>query len=238
MPISKSQQRTPQSDEKFILQAYKEKLEGLVNDAEKLKSHAPNRYSKLLTGNSKETSDSKVSDHDSIYLDQIAQLKADNKALKDSIKSLHNQNIVDSTNNGDHENQEAITDDDLNYPVLPDSDIPVLQNSVIERKRGGSWHKLVLQEPSDSEEADNPSFGHAGIAKTNILPKSHKLVENAGNEGDIADPVFKAVGSGGENAEIEVKDKEKTATTDVVTLTVAAIALLCAVVFIVFTAVQ
>ena len=207
-------------------------------DAKNLHNRAPTQ--KLPGADSDITSVSKVSNHDEIYLKELAQLKVENEALKKELAGLDNQN------------EEVITDNDLNYPVLPDT--PKLLDSAIERKRG-TWHTLDLDDdepPKEQEQlgqAGNPSFGHVGIERTNLSPDAEKIIsidtdnkENVNEKSSNQDyPVFKAVATAtGDDiiGEERGRDEKKTATTDVVTLTVAAIALLCAAVFIVFTAVQ
>ncbi|XP_063676461.1 uncharacterized protein LOC134812817 [Bolinopsis microptera] len=247
VPLLRRSAVSPQSDEfiesdTFILETYKNKLEEM--DAKNLKSHAPTH--KLLGTDSDKTSVSKVSNHDEIYLEELAQLKVENEALKKELAGLEQKTDLDN------QNEEVITDNDLNYPVLPDT--PKLLDSVIERKRG-TWHTLDLdddeppKEQERLEQAGNPSFGHVGIGRTNLSPDAEKIIstdtvnkENVNEKSSNQEyPVFKAVATATGDDKIEVergRDEKKTASTDVVTLTVAAIALLCAAVFIVFTAVQ
>ena len=162
-----------QSDNDYLLQAYKEKLERQIKGADELASTAPEA---IVSGNENNRLDNE-------YLSQIAQLEAENEALRKSMKSLEdakqiNQEIDEQqgSEEDDSEFQEIMTDHDLNYPVLPDEpeEDEYEEPRGINRKRG-SWHKLIqgdqgsgtmednIDNQFDTEQEDNPSFGHAGI---------------------------------------------------------------------------
>ena len=248
-----------QSDNDYLLQAYKEKLERQIKGADELASTAPEA---AVPGNENKRRENE-------YLNQIAQLEAENEALRKSMKSLEDAQQINEemakqqrSEEEDSEFQEIMTDHDLNYPVLPDEpeEDEYEEPRTINRKRG-SWHKLIQGDQGsgtmediidyqfDDEQEDNPSFGHAGIrhqqsdplvvqgADAPVAAESRSSENINEKKGPDAAVLFEPVGSETVGKRKE-DNRERTATADVVTLTVAAIALLCSVIFIVFTAVQ
>ncbi|KAL5263808.1 hypothetical protein ACHWQZ_G005017 [Mnemiopsis leidyi] len=255
-PVLQSSQN--QNDNDFLLQAYKEKIERQIKGSDELVSSAPEYY---VQGNDNNR-------HENEYLSQIAQLEAENEMLRNNMKSLQVQDshqinegvegeFSSVEENPDFLEVEAMTDDDLNYPVLPaapEEEGEDQEPQTINRKRG-SWHKLIQGDQSqgtmedvpdyqfNAEQGGNPSFGHAGIVhqQSSLLDQGVKAPVVAAAEGahnpekkDDGIVLFQPVETAGESK----GDSGRTATADVVTLTVAAIALLCSVIFIVFTAVQ